>query len=71
MKINYKSVYLFKGIENLYSDENGSFFYNERPIKKKWRVGQVYVEVNKKRYGMNTLRNLAYKSIIKEETLPF
>ena len=62
---------MFIGISNLYSDENGNFFYKEKPIKKKWRVGQIYIECNKKRYGMNTLRKLAYKTTIKEEILPF
>lgn len=65
------SVYKFKNINNLYCDFKGNFFYDEKPIKKKWRIGQIYIDINKKRYGMNTLRKLTYKSTIINHELPF
>jgi len=64
-------VFQFKGIENLYSDLKGNFYFEERLIRKYWRKGQVFIIVNKKQIGMNTLRKLAYETKINKIILPF
>ena len=58
-----EEIFKFHGIDDLYSDINGNFFYKEKPIKKCYRSGQIYIRFNKKKYGMITLRKLAYKAI--------
>lgn len=69
--MNKKSVYLFNGIADLYSDLSGNFFYKNKPIKKHWRPGQIYLQIDKKKYGMNTLRKLAIISEIETDKIPF
>jgi len=64
-------VFKFKNINCLYSDINGNFFFNEKPIKKHWRKGQIFIIINKKQIGMKTLRKITYKSKINIEELPF
>lgn len=54
--------YVFTGIENLYADEKGNFFLNGILIEKQYRDRQVYITVNRVRYGMKTLRKLATKT---------
>lgn len=61
--------YKFKNIPNLRCDLKGNFVYKNVPIKLQWRVGQIFIKIEKKRYGVKTLRKLAYK--IKIESLPF
>lgn len=63
--------YRFKNIYGLHCDKNGNFFFRNKPIKKRWRKGQIYIEANKKRYGINTLRKLAYKYFFEKDFLPF
>ena len=60
-------IYLFKNIEKLSCDLKGNFFYDEMPIKKYYRTGQIYLRIEGKRYGLKSLKKLAYKS----ELLPF
>lgn len=61
--------YNFKGIEKLRCDTSGNFNYNNMPVKKQWRPGQIFIKINNKRYGMKTLRKIAYR--VKSENLPF
>ena len=61
--------YKFKNISGLRCDIDGNFIYDNIPIKKQWRPGQVFIKISGKRYGMKTLRKLAYK--IECENLPF
>lgn len=69
--MKYKNVYAFRGIKDLICEEDGSFYYKEKLIHKRYRVGQIYLQLDKKRYGINTLRKLAYKIKIKVYDLPF
>jgi hypothetical protein len=69
--MSIENVYLFRGVDGLHSDTDGNFFYNEKAIKKYWRVGQIYIQIKEKRYGIKTLRKLAYKSTKEKEYLPF
>ena len=59
--------YSFKGIDGLICSQDGDFWLNNKPIKKQWRRGQVFVLANKKRYGVKTLK----KIVVKNEILPF
>jgi hypothetical protein len=61
--------YNFKGIDKLRCDIDGNFNYNNTPIKKQWREGQIFIKIYNKRYGMKTLRKLAFK--VKMEILFF
>lgn len=54
--------YQFKGIDGLRCDMKGNFALANEPIKKQWRAGQVFVKVGYRRYGIKTLRKLAYKT---------
>ena len=54
--------YNFRGIDGLRCSADGEFNYNNTPIKKQWRAGQIFVKIGSKRYGMKTLRKLAYKT---------
>ncbi len=54
--------YQFKGIPNLRCDMAGNFNYKNLPIKKQWRTGQVFIKIENKRYGIKTLRKLAFKT---------
>lgn len=69
--MNKINVFLFDGVDNLYADKDGNFFYDGKLIKKRWRVGQIYIQVKERRYGMNTLRKLAYSGVLEEEENPF
>lgn len=63
--------YSFKNYEGLFCDENGNFKLHGKLLKKYWRVGQIYILINGKKVGMNTLRKQAEKTIINEEIYPF
>lgn len=55
--MNDPNVYQFAGIEGLIF-RNGRDFL----VRKKWRPGQIYIEIEQKRIGMNTLRKIARKT---------
>lgn len=63
--------YSFRDYKGLFSDENGNFKLNGRGLKKYWRVGQIYILIDGKKVGMNTLRKQATKIAIEEEVYPF
>lgn len=63
--------YTFRDYEGLFSDEKGNFSLNGRTLKKYWRIGQIYILINGKKVGMNTLRKQAVKGQIIEEECPF
>jgi len=66
-----KQIFRFRGIENLYCDMNGNFFFNNKPARKVYNNGTVSVMVGKSKKGIISLRKLAYKSEIIIEQLPF
>ena len=66
-----QKVYKFKGIPDLYADENGNFFFNEHPVPKVYNNGTMAVRVGKTKYGIKKLRTLAYVSSIVPFQLPF
>jgi len=69
---NIIDIYRFKGIDLFYSDMQGNFYLlNGIPIKKQYHNGRNCIRIKQKRYGLKTLRKLAYKSYIVEENLPF
>lgn len=61
--------YEFDGIQNLYADNFGNFWYNGERIEKHYRPYQVYLLINGKQIGINTLRKLARKTFI--DFMPF
>lgn len=66
-----EKVYKFKGIEGLYSDLKGNFFFNGRPVQQVYNNGSLAVRVGKTKYGVKKLRTLAYVSYIETQGLPF
>lgn len=40
-KLDFDVIYKFRGIENLYADENGLFYYNDKPVKKVYNNGSL------------------------------
>lgn len=69
--MKYKNVFAFTGMPGLICEEDGSFYYQGKFLHKKYRPGQIYIQICKKRYGMRTLRKLAYKTKIEIENFPF
>jgi hypothetical protein len=61
--------YIFDGIDGLRCDASGNFSHHNRPIKKQWRPGQIFVLVGKKQHGIKTLRKLARK--VESVEIPF
>jgi len=64
-------VYKFKGIENLYADLKGNFFYNNKPTKKVYNNGTIAILCGRTKRGIIKLRTIAYKSTIQENICPF
>jgi hypothetical protein len=64
-------VYKFHGIENLYCDTEGNFFYNDRPARIIYNNGSRSVLLGKSKRGIISLRKLAYESEMKEAECPF
>lgn len=64
MKTNIQNgfEYAFTGIPDLRCTSDGIFIHNNISIKKQWRTGQVFINISGKRYGIKTLRKLAYKT---------
>ena len=65
-----QKVYKFRGIENLYSDMNGNFFFNESPVPKVYNNGTLAVRIGKTKRGIKKLRTLAYISFIPLDFCP-
>lgn len=59
----------FEGIENLFADKYGNFWYKGSRIEKQYRERQVYLNINGKRIGIVSLRKLAKKTNI--DFMPF
>lgn len=66
-----KQIFRFKGIDNLYCDMSGNFFFNDKPTRIVYNNGTNSVMVGKSKKGIISLRKLAYKSTIQIENLPF
>lgn len=62
MKQDFEVIYKFTGIENLYCDLKGNFFYNEKPIKKVYNNGSIAVKIGNSKRGLISLRKIAYKT---------
>jgi len=69
--VTKQKVYKFRGIENLYADENGNFFFKQTPVPKVYNNGTLSVRVGKRKYGIIKLRTLAFVSFIVPDALPF
>jgi hypothetical protein len=67
------TVYLFKGIPDLYADMKGNFFYKGRPAPKVYNNGSLAMKCHRTKRGLKKLRTLAYKATVEreEEILPF
>ena len=66
------NIFKFRGIEGLYADAEGNFFFNGKPARKVYNNGSISVLCGRSKRGLITLRKLAYKSVReKEEDLPF
>ncbi len=66
-----EEVYRFKGIEDLYADKEGNFFYKDKPARKVYNNGTISVLCGKSKKGLIKLRKLAYKSSVEALDLPF
>ena len=62
---------MFKGIEDLYADMDGNFFYKGVPATKVYNNGTISVLCGKSKRGLIKLRRLAYKSSLEVIDLPF
>jgi len=61
--------YIFIGIDGLRCDSEGNFFYQNNPIKKQWRPGQIFLLINGRRQSIRKLRTLTRK--VKQIEIPF
>lgn len=66
-----KQIFRFQGIDNLYCDMRGKFFFNDKPARIVYNNGTNSVMVGKSKKGIISLRKLAYKSTMQFEKLPF
>ena len=68
-----QKVYRFRGIEDLYSDEYGHFYFKSRPAKKILNNGVLAILAGRSKHGLKKLRRLAYVSFIEieDQELPF
>ena len=66
-------VYKFKGIEGLYCDLKGNFFFKGKPLSKIYNNGTLAIRIGKTKRGLKKLRTLAFKTTIdvQEQALPF
>jgi len=65
-----QKVYKFKGIENLFADMNGNFFFNQTPVPKVYNNGSAAVRIGKRKFGIKKLRSLAYVSYVLTDDCP-
>jgi len=66
-----KKIFRFKGIEDLYCDTSGNFFYKDKPTRKVYNNGTISVMLGKSKKGVISLRKIAYKSEIEDDFIPF
>jgi hypothetical protein len=66
-----EKMYMFKGIDGLYADNKGNFFFHNRPAPTVYNNGSLAVRVGKTKYGIKKLRTIAYVSFIEIVALPF
>jgi len=67
----YIIIYKFKGIDDLYCDEQGNFFYRGKPARKVYNRGSIAVLCGRSKRGIIKLRSLAYKSTLFMDDCPF
>lgn len=67
----WRKIYKFKGIDHLYADEKGNFFYKDRPVPKVVNNGSLAVRVGAIRYGIKKLRVRAYACRVAVDECPF
>jgi len=66
-----RDIFRFHGMENLYCDLDGNFFFNDKPIKKVYNNGSLAININGSKKGIIKLRKLAYKTQIEDSYCPF
>jgi hypothetical protein len=66
-----EKVYRFHGIEDLYSDAKGCFFFKNKLVPTVYNNGSLAVRVGRKKYGLKKLRTLAYLTYQKKNDCPF
>ena len=66
-----ETVYKFKGINDLYCDLSGNFFYKDKHAKKVYNNGSASVLCGRSKLGLIKLRKLAYKTEIEIIKCPF
>ena len=65
------SVYKFRGIEDLYADAKGNFFWQGRPARKVYNNGSIAIMCGRSKRGIISLRKRAYKASVTVDELPF
>lgn len=66
-----KDIFRFRGIDKLYCDMNGKFFFNDRPARIVYNNGSRSVLIGKTKKGLISLRKLAYKEKLTAGNCPF
>jgi hypothetical protein len=66
-----EKVYMFRGINGLYCDTKGNFFFHSHPVPKIYNNGSLAVRVGKTKYGIKKLGGLASISSKEVQELPF
>jgi len=66
-------IYKFKGIDDLYADEKGNFYFKNKPARKVYNKGSIAVLCGRSKRGLIKLRKLAYKTVadLQEDDCPF
>ncbi|HNR21064.1 MAG TPA: hypothetical protein PKN75_14975 [Bacteroidia bacterium] len=67
-----KTIYRFKGVNGLWADEFGNFYFNNKPAHKVYNNGSLAVLCGRSKRGIIKLRKLAYKLQQEvDDSLPF
>lgn len=67
-----KTIYRFKGLSELWADENGNFYFKNKPAPKVYNNGSLAVLCGRSKKGIIKLRKLAFKTCVEiDENLPF
>ena len=64
-------IYKFRGIDDLYADKDGNFFFKDRPARKVYNNGSEAVLCGRSKRGVKKLRTLAYKATREVREWPF
>ena len=66
-------IYKFKGIDDLYADMKGDFYFKNQPARKVYNKGSIAVLCGRSKRGLIKLRKLAYKTFanVAEDGCPF